>query len=342
MDNRVFINIQDMTNNDYEAWASSVETSGKNPEAHPAYSLSLSAAGRDVQLWRTRDAWCPFLVTGKTLTAICPSKPIIGLIDSGSRAEFRSILEYALNERMNLYFPLIDPDYFPILDPDCLKPEDQKYLLTWSRRPNAVIQWRGRSESMYDRALIRSNSQVSKKKRRIESLGYSLSTKEFGLSAKERMLEVDNSSWKYLRKQAMSQRDNQSQFYGSLLTSGFATASFLNYQDKPVAFRLDVLMEDALTCLKWSYSESHRRVSPGLYMLTTALDREWENSDLETIDLHGGPDALKRLIQTTEQPRCDVWCGNASTGKLLRADRLTFDGRTSENLRSGKGLRYAY
>lgn len=326
------IELERMRRIDVQQWALISAAGPQSPESDPQYSELLATAGERIYVWNTSGAWCPLVRNGDVFTAVCPRDPVVA--EDPHNDAFIDVAHAVAAAGFQVYFPLVGRAVR-----DAARARGHS---AWLRRGNPVVDWRTRDESIYERALRRGTSQVARKRRRLEDAGYQLSVKEHGADAARRMLAVDRRSWKTAQGQGMEQRGVQAKFYSTLVSEGFATASFLNLGDEPVAFRLDVLTGDTLACLKWSYDENHRRVSPGLYLLTTGLDVEWGDTNLETIDLHGGPDNLKRLVESRVEDRFDVWVGDWTRGRKLRANRLRLDDAVAGAVDEGQGLRHAY
>lgn len=301
------------------------------PEADPRFSRMLHDAGEVVSVWVGEDAWCPVKRQPDRYVAICPGNPVV--TQRGQEEAIREVASAANLGGKDAYFPLLGE-----WSRDVAVNEGWMY---WRRRGNCVIDWWARTESMYERALRRGGSQIARKRRRIESDGYSVSMAESGSDAANKMLQIERASWKARHGQSMEHRESQAALYIALLSEGIASASFVMRGEEPVAFRLDIRIQDRVSCLKWSYAESHKHVSPGLYLLTTGLDAEFGGTNLETIDLHGSPDALKRLVQSRVENRFDVWAGDTSRGADFREERLRFDASVDAVVSSGGGLRYA-
>ncbi len=302
------------------------------PEAWPTYSCYLADSGEEVWVWTDATTWCPLARYDNHFTAICPRTPMVTSAETG--ASIADIAGTFSRWHLNAYFPLVDRSIAAAAV--------IAGLMTWQRRGNPTIQWAGRDESMYERALSRGTSQVARKRRRLEDGQYRIVGKQHGRFAAERMLAVDRHSWKAAYGQSMEQRGSQAALYSMLLSSGHATASFVEFNGDPIAFRLDMVVGDTVSCLKWSYDERHARVSPGQYLLTIGLDMDWGGADLRVIDLHGGPDNLKRLVQSEIEDRFDLWVGDSDAGEQLRADRLQLDDGVALTTESGRGLRHAY
>lgn len=311
-------------------WTTVANAGRAGIEGSPAYAEAIARSGNDVQLVVAGAAWCPLVDGAEYLTTICQRYPVVAEGDGG----FGDVLEVLRRERRQVYMPLVDSVY---------EGAAAEYgIVAWPRRANPVIDWSSREETLYERALRRGTSQIARKRRRLEAEGYSLSFAETGEDAARKMLEVDARSWKAARGQGMAQRGNQAALYSRLITEGAAQVSFLQLGSLPVAFRIDSLSGTVLRCLKWSFDESHRRFSPGLYLLTTGLDEEWGRTELTTVDLHGGPDSMKQLIESRREERSDLWLGETCVGERLREERMQFDALVSDHTLAGGGLRHAF
>jgi len=304
------------------------------PETSPDYVRSMITdkhSEHNVIVWHDRDSFAAFTLQNDTLRAVAPKHPVLN--GGKNPVTLMDVCSSVRHHGYNAYFPLADESYI-----DSCHDENTMF---WKRRNNFVIDVLENDKSSFQRALERGSKQILRKRSRLENRGYNLYVAENAEYEIDNMLKIDNHSWKAMRRQSMTQR-HQDVMYSKLLKSRFARITFLRYQDEPIAFRLDVHHNRLVTCLKWSFDERHAKVSPGMYLLTTALDLEYGDGKIDLIDLHGGPDSLKKLVCTHEEHRIDLWHGNLQSGEIVRMERLAFDAHAARILQSGKGLRHGY
>jgi hypothetical protein len=314
-------------------WQEMYERTGTRVHQSPAYARAVSAAGSRVVVAMGSNVAAAFACGATACSAIGGDEP--ALSEAGPRNVLLMSVVTAVRQATGLpvYLPLVGERYAALA-------AHHEYL-SWQRPPNSVIDWTSRGSDLWDRARERGTSQLDRKRRLVERYGLVLEFAASGEAAVRDMLAVDDRSWKAARGQSMRQRGNQSELYGRLLRDGTVCATFLRDGAAPVAFRLDSRTSDRVTCLKWSYDESYRRYSPGVYLLTEGLTRTWSHHRLRVVDLFGGPDTLKDLLHTHRVPRVDVWCGDPVLGAERARDRLALDERVRQARDDGGGLRHA-
>ncbi len=315
-------------------WQEMYERTGTRVHQSPAYARALNAAGTQVVVAIGSDVAAAFACYATACSAIGGDEPALSEAGPCSAKLMSVVAAVRLATGLPVYLPLVDEHYAGLAA--------HHGYLSWQRPPNSVIDWTSRGRDLWSRARERGTSQLDRKRRLVERDGLVLESAASGEAAVRDMLAVDDRSWKAAHGQSMRQRGNQSGLYGQLLLDGTVCATFLRDGAAPVAFRLDSRTRDRVTCLKWSYDESYRRYSPGVYLLTEGLTRTWGNHRLRVLDLFGGPDTLKDLLHTHRVPRVDVWYGNPVLGAERARDRLALDERVRRARDDGRGLRHAF
>lgn len=324
----------DLSSAQVRRWQDAYERIGMRVQQSPAYARAVSAAGGRVVVAMGNDVVAAFTRGAAVCSAIGSDEPLLGGIKPRTAQLVSVVTAVRWATGLPVYLPLVDDRYAEV--------SGHSEYVCWERPPNSVIDWTRQGRDLWDRVRRRGTSQLDRKRRLVERDGLVLDTGTSGEAAVRDMLAVDDRSWKAARGQSLRQRGNQSELYGRLVRGGTLGVTFLRSGDTPVGFRLDSRTNDRLTCLKWSYDESYRRYSPGLYLLTEGLTRQWGNCGLRVVDLFGGPDTLKDLLHTQRVPRIDVWCGDPELGAEQARDRRALDERVRQARDGGRGLRHAF
>jgi hypothetical protein len=324
----------DLSRRQLHHWQNMYERTGVRVHQSPAYARAVDAAASRVIVALDDDVVAAFTVGEAVCAAIGGDEPLLGAVGAGA-VRLVSVVA-AVRRATGL------PVYLPLVDERFAKVSGHGEFACWERPPNSVIDWARQGSDLWDRVRRRGTSQLDRKRRLVQRDGLALDTSTSGEAAVRDMLAVDDRSWKAAHGQSMRQRGRQAELYSNLVRSGTLSVAFLRTGGTPVAFRLDGRTSTMLTCLKWSYDESYRRYSPGLYLLTEGLRRQWADCGVRVIDLFGAPDTLKDLLYTQRLPRIDVWCGDPDLGAEQARDRRALDGRVGRARDAGRGLRYAF
>jgi hypothetical protein len=166
-------------------------------------------------------------------------------------------------------------------------------------------------------------------------------------SIRQAIARIELNSWKHKYKQDMLSRENQLEFYISLIESGVATVKFAcDATGIPVAFRIDARVVDVLYVLKWSYDDNYKQFSPGFYLLTVDLFKNLATDGREKyqyIDLYGSPDSLKDTIKTSELSRIDYYlASNLEQVQALSHKRQQFDEKMNQNYQNKNSIKKAF
>ncbi|MFD7668415.1 GNAT family N-acetyltransferase [Streptomyces sp. NPDC059788] len=317
-----------------ERWRALYDRYGTRVQQSPAYAEAMHRAGERVLVALGPETAVAFGRDGTMCRALCNDVPVLSAEPAGSGQLSDVMAQVRRATGLSVYAPLVAAEYAGVAA--------GAEFRTWPRLPSSVIDWAHDGADLWDRALGRGTSQLTRKRRLVERDGLVLDLARTGTAAAHDMLAVDDNSWKAARGQSMRQRGSQQEVYGGLVRAGVLTATFLRDGGRPVAFRLDGRAKDRVVCLKWSYDEAYRRYSPGLYLLTTGLTRQWSGAGVRTVDLFGSPDSLKDLLYSERPHRTDVWCGDPEQGAELAAERRQLDARVSRAQHGGRGLRHAY
>jgi len=326
--------LHDLTTSQVARWQALYDRFGTTVQQSPAYARAVSEAGGRVVVAVGSEAIAPFTDDTTRCTALGGDLPLLSADEPGATGLVSVVTAVRRTTGRSVYLPLVDRAYAEVAG--------HGEFASWGRPPNSVIDWNCQGRDLWDRVRVHGTSQVDRKRRLVERDGLALDFGRFGAEAARDVVTVDDRSWKAARGQSMHQRGNQWELYGRLVRVGVLSATFLRDGARPVAFRLDGRVGDRVTCLKWSYDESYRRYSPGLYLLTEGLTQQWRDQGVRVIDLFGGPDSLKNLLHTHRVPRVDVWCGDSVLGGELARDRLALDHRVARVRDDGKGLRHAF
>lgn len=309
-------------------WGELYEQTGLRVQQSHAYAR---ATGRQVVVAHNKNVVAAFTVGSRVCTALGGDEPSLGPV---TPSVLVALLRFVRQETdRSVYAPLISVRHAEFaLDAN---------FGCWQRPPNSLIDWSDQGRSLLHRVRARGNSQIDRKRRILERDGLMLDMSTVGEDAARDVLAVDDRSWKAAVGQSMRQRGRQAKLYGSLVRDRVLSATFLRHGTKPVAFRLDGRTGARLTCLKWSYDEAYSRYSPGRYLLTDGLVRQWADRGVRVVDLFGAPDTLKDLLHTHRVPRVDVWYGDCELGAEVAHNRHELDAKVEQVRTAGRGLRHA-
>jgi hypothetical protein len=237
----------------------------------------------------------------------------------------------------------IDTLYMPLLYDDIpytaelLRLDDAVVL---RRRPSPTICWDRRGADLWGRCELRLGSRARRRRKRFEESGLSVRT----VTGDEAMRAVDRvelSSWKARMGQDMRSR-GQWAFYQHLILGGAASVRVASRDREALAYRLDMIVDRTVFCLKWSFDERSRRFSPGFYLLAVDLVSSYSDAAIDRIDLFGAPDALKDSLADGSRERLDLAWPSGPMASTVLAERAEHDRRTLTNYECGKSIRSNY
>lgn len=235
----------------------------------------------------------------------------------------------------SLCFPLLYPE---IGVPQALSVLDSSSLL--ERRPSPVIDWSDRGVQLWTRCEQRLGSRATRRRRRFEESGAAC-TWVSGQLAVDVIAEIERKSWKSAAGMDMHTR-SQFELYEELVRCGFVQVRAAVLDGEPIAYRLDCTVRGVLFCLKWSFNDTYRHLSPGFAMLAIDLARAHGSSAISAVDLYGSPDSLKALLATGERRRCDVYWPQSVAAAEMQAERAEHDRMGIRTQALGGGIRSAY
>lgn len=259
----------------------------------------------------------------------------LGELAGGTDAfDFLSSVQRELDVQA-IYFPLLYGDIS--IAQSLLQAQGGRRL---RRRPSPVIDWELGGADVWARCERKLGSRARRRRRRFEASGAEIVTLE-GPRAVRSMLTVEQGSWKTGASQDMISR-GQADFYAALLRSSEASLRVALESDEPIAYRLDMRVRNIVYCLKWSYVDDYRALSPGFYLLAVDLVDCYRNDGVVLVDLFGAPDMLKSALASGDRERFDlVWPDGAKARRLL-AERAQHDKIAAEAYNRGDGIRRTY
>lgn len=142
---------------------------------------------------------------------------------------------------------------------------------------------------------------------------------------KDILIEIESNSWKKEKKQDMTTKIEQLNYYNKLVEQGIASiaVAYEKNTNDLVAYRLDAIYSNKISVLKNSYKEEYKKYSPGSYMLL--YDLFYKYPYLEYVDLYGGPGLAKQMIETDRINRFDFIIGDNNIIKDLEIKRKKWD-----------------
>ena len=234
-----------------------------------------------------------------------------------------------------VYFPLL---YEDVQDAQALLSSNSGRMLR--RRPSPVISWHDGGADVWDRCVRRLGSRARRRRTKFEGRRLQVRTVDGGLAA-DIVESIERSSWKAPLGQDMVSR-GQIGFYRRLIETGEPLIRVAFDDERAVAYRLDLTVGRNIYCLKWSFDEQMRSVSPGFYLLAVDLAECYSTADVDAVDLFGAPDLLKDTLSTGERSRIDlVWPGGRVAASVL-SERGAHDRINAAIHASGVGVRDAY
>lgn len=314
-------------------WARRFEESGHTVQQTHSYAVAYgcaASASRVCVAW-SGDLLSAFRVDQDRAVCLFGIRPALGIL-SGERLE-----ELAKQVCEDLGTPVV---YFPHMGHETARRAHGRFAL-WERLPNSVLDWSDRGATLCKRVRERYGSRSQRQWSRFERSGLTVRT-ALGDAAISAVDWIEGRSWKATCQQSMHHRDNQLELYSALIKNNLVQLDVAYDGLKPVAYRMDARVGDTVMCLKWSFDEEYRRLSPGFYMLTVGLVERWARTDVSCIDLSGSPDSLKTLVRTDVSPRFDLAWPVGRAASKIRIERERHDARLRTNYEAGRGIRHAY
>lgn len=237
----------------------------------------------------------------------------------------------------------VDILYFPLLYPDLTTA--RRLLAAPSgrrleRRPSPVIDWSRRGEDLFRRCEERLGSRARRRRQRFERAGLAVRWLE-PTESRYALDYVERRSWKADCGQDMHGR-GQFDLYAQLAKTGAATIRAVFDGPHPVAYRLDMRAGEVVYCVKWSFDETYRSVSPGFYLLACDLPVSYPDRSVTTIDLYGSPDTLKGALASGVRQRWDLAWPDGSVATRILDERQAHDAAQEQVYRRSGGIREAY
>jgi hypothetical protein len=257
-------------------------------------------------------------------------------MDRAKIKEFIKGVKSVLNAS-TLYFPLV---YWTDSARAIFGSDD--IFFTIKRLPNKIINPPLDQAKIWARVRKRYGSRADRQKVRFEK---NFTTQTFTkIDVREQISKVEQSSWKSIFKQDMLSRENQIDFYSSLIKLGLAEIIFAyDSNGSPIAFIISASINDVLFVLKWSYNDDFKKYSPGFYLLTVKLFKQNKIDQYKYVDLYGSEDSLKALIATGEFERMDIVVSDdVKEKKMLSARKTSYDDKVRKNFLKHQGIRYLF
>lgn len=238
----------------------------------------------------------------------------------------------------SLYLPLIYETYG--LSSEILKISNG---LKWDRLPTQIISGDYIIEEVWEQVESVYGSRSRRQKKKFER---DLQVSEIDAQATDTIdiiiKTVETNSWKSQAKQDMMTRDNQFEYYSSLIKSGAAKLTAAFHDQRPIAFIITAQVNGVLYAIKWSYDDNYSKYSPGFYLLVVDVINKYANKNLKYIDLFGSPDQLKDMIQNGSVKRYDFCYDHSINAEELMSKRQRFDTKVKDNYESKNSIRDIY
>lgn len=159
---------------------------------------------------------------------------------------------------------------------------------------------------------------------------------------KDILIEIESNSWKKEKKQDMTTKIEQLNYYNKLVEQGIASiaVAYEKNTNDLVAYRLDAIYSNKISVLKNSYKEEYKKYSPGSYMLL--YDLFYKYPYFEYVDLYGGPGLAKQMIETDRINRFDFIIGDNNIIKDLESKRKKWDKKNYDNYIDGNSIKEVF
>lgn len=319
-----------------EAWTAAFRERGRVPHQSPhQVAARLDDPACPVSVVYAGGAFSAFVRRGPA--AVCLLQGA-GLLPAGvASPDARELLTAARSATGAevLYLPLLYTDL-----PTTGSLREVPGAAVLERRPSPVIAWEERGADLWARCRSRLGSRARRRLRKFEAADLRIADLQ-GDEAVKAIAAVERLSWKARLGQDMHSR-GQMEHYRHLLLAGDVHTRAVLSDAGPVAYRLDAIVADTLFCLKWSFDESFRHLSPGFVMIAHDLVEQYGERALRQIDLFGSPDHLKDSVSTGGRTRIDIaWPDGPRSREFLR-ERAEHDRRSAAVYRGGRGIRTAY
>ena len=245
-------------------------------------------------------------------------EPIIGIDNKEEVLSFINKIKSIENK--TLYFPLvyIDSKFYKLLNNE---------LYNYKRLYTSIVNGKEYHNVLSGRIIKRFENNFSVER---------VTNKDI----KSILIEIEQNSWKYIKKQDMTTKKEQLDYYNEIVKQGISTISIAYNKDhNPIAYRLDALNSNKVHILKNSYKEEYKKYSPGTYMLIHDCLKVYK--DYDYIDLYGGPGLAKKEIETSTLDRYDMFLGDKGI-KELEENRIKWDEKNYNNYLEGNSIKEVF
>lgn len=317
-------------------WEAAFAQWGTVPHQSLQYVRSASTpdAGGEVTVLRGDDWLSAFVRRGDRSECLVQGAGVLPIADQSSVTAFGDLLHWEVGgEVVSL------PQLYVDLPTTRWVIEGLPGAATLERRPSPVIDWSDGGRGVWARCESRLGSRARRRRRRFEQSSL-LFDYAHGQAAIDAVSAVERRSWKATLRQDMHTR-RQFAFYKGLILSGTVDVRVAYRHEHPVAYRIDHRIGDILYCLKWSFDESARAISPGFALLVLDLPECHRDTPLQAVDLFGAADSLKDAISTGARRRVDLCWPDSPGARAILRERAAHDARNAAVHRSGKGIRWA-
>lgn len=246
---------------------------------------------------------------------------------------FESFIKKIYNyfQKKVLYFPLVyeDSSFYNLL-------HNNENFLKYSRLYTSIIEPQ-KIKDIFEyigRNQYFSKNAVKKFERNLRVEHY------IKQDVKEYIINVEKKSWKNVVGQDMYSNYEKAVYYNELIEQGIAEIAVAFCGNIPVAHRIDAVVNNSVTQLKTSFNEDYKRYKPGAYLLI--YDMLNNAKQYNQIDLYGGPNLIKNLIETRRINRYDFCYGNIDVINRLKIARQKWDEKNINNFKEGKAIKKVY
>lgn len=242
---------------------------------------------------------------------------------------------YKYFEDKVLYFPLIyeKSEFYKLFNKD-------KLFIKYKRLYTSIVEL-SKYTNIFDD--IKNDRYLSKRKiNNLEKISYIMNVTQKDVIAN--IAFIENKSWKSKFGQDMVTHEDKLIYYTELIKSGLAEVTFLfdKKDNTPIAYRIDASVRDKIFQLKTSFNEQYKKYSPGTYLIVYDIIKYYKEKDYKEIDLYGGPNLVKDIVENRRVERYDFCYGDINIVKELKIKRENWDKKNFENFQKSQAIRKIY
>ncbi len=227
----------------------------------------------------------------------------------------------------------IDSVYFPLVYENSLayKALCEVNCGVCKRLPTSIVLPENpKPEGHIDKLIKKNKYKFNKRKKMFED---NCVVKHFEVgTAKRYIQDIENGSWKHQYGMDMKQR-NQLDYYSKMIENGKMDIVYAveKCSGKPIAYRLDAIVNGIVYQVKTSYNKQFAKLTPGIYLNTINLFETYDGMGYNYIDLYGSPNTMKDEIEDCRINRFDLYFPSINKKcEEIMTERKSYDSKFLE------------